>query len=354
MPDPVNFKAVLEQFYAEIARINELPALEQLKKTYLGKNSPIKNAYAALKTLAPERKKIFAASIQQTENSIEKALQDALFRIEQATQNQKLEAEWQDLTLPGIAPTTGSLHPITQVELRCMEVLRQLGFQLVEGNEIETAFYNFDALNIPEYHPAREEQDTFWLNKELLLRSHTTAVQARLLQAHPPLPIKVASAGRVYRNEAVDATHVAMFHQFEGFWVDRDITFADLKGVVSFVAKALYGKNRALRFKPKFYPYTEPSIGLDVQCGVCFGAGCSACHEAGWVTIIGAGMIHPDVLKRFDYDPEKIQGIAFGWGTTRMAAQLFNVKKIKYFYEQDLRFFEKINGVGEWKFQLNI
>lgn len=344
MSDNIDLKAILAQFHDDLSKINDVSALEQLKKSYLGKNSQIKMAFKILKTLSPEEKKTFAASIQEVSIAIEKSIDDTTARIERETLDQKLEAEWIDLTLPGVAHERGMLHPITQVELRCMEVLRQLGFELSEGNEVETAFYNFDALNIPEHHPARDEQDTFWLKNQLLLRSHTTAVQARILEAHPPLPIKVASFGRVYRNEAVDATHVAMFHQCEGFWLDRDITFADLKGVVSFVAQELYGKDRPLRFKPKFYPYTEPSIGLDVQCGVCNGKGCGACHDTGWVTIIGAGMIHRDVLLRFDYDPDKVQGIAFGWGTTRMAAQLFNVRKIKQFYEQDMRFYQALNG----------
>ncbi len=346
MSDNIDLKAILAQFHEDLLTIKELQALELLKKAYLGKNSQIKMAFKVLKDLPPEEKKTFAASIQGVSTAIEKSINDIAVRIERDTLDQKLESEWIDLTLPGVAHDRGMLHPITQVEQRCMEVLRQLGFALEEGDEVETAFYNFDALNIPDHHPARDEQDTFWLKNQLLLRSHTTAVQARILESHQALPIKVASAGRVYRNEAVDATHVAMFHQFEGFWLDKDITFADLKGVVSFVAQELYGKDRPIRFKPKFYPYTEPSIGLDVQCGVCSGKGCGACHDTGWVTIIGAGMIHRDVLLRFDYDPDKVQGIAFGWGVTRMAAQLFNVKKIKQFYEQDMRFYQALNGGG--------
>lgn len=347
MSDLIDFDLILSALQEELSTVSELTALELLKKKYLGKNSQIKKAYGELKSKSPDEKKSFAALIQKSERSIEEAIENRIIRIESETRDKKLASEWLDLTMPGVAPVRGALHPITQVELRCMEVLRQLGFELVEGTEVESAFYNFDALNIPEYHPAREDQDTFWLGKELLLRSHTTAVQARILESHEPLPIKVASAGRVYRNEAVDATHAAMFHQFEGFWVDRNITFADLKGVVFFVAQKLYGEDRRIRFKPKFYPYTEPSIGLDVACGVCNGAGCTACHDAGWVTIIGAGMIHRDVLSRFGYDSDEVQGFAFGWGITRMTAQLYNVKKIKYFYDQDLRFFERLNGIGK-------
>ncbi len=223
-----------------------------------------------------------------------------------------------------------------------MAVMRQLGFERVDGPEVDHPYYNFDALNIPEHHPARDMQDTFWVDAGWLLRSHTTTVQARVLEQKPELPIRVCSSGRVYRNEAVDATHLAMFHQLEGIWLDRGLTFAHLKGTLAFIARSLYGDHR-IRFKPKFYPYTEPSIGVDMACAVCGGSGdhegrsCEACHGAGWVTILGAGMVHPKLLLEFGYDPEEITGIAFGLGTTRMASQKAGTKKLRLLYEQDQR-----------------
>jgi phenylalanyl-tRNA synthetase alpha chain len=229
------------------------------------------------------------------------------------------------------------------VERQCLEVLRQLGFSLRDGPEVENPYYNFDALNIPEHHPARDMQDTFWVDGRYVLRSHTTTIQARTLERSEPLPVKVAAAGRVYRNEAVDATHLAMFHQLEGFWVDRGINFAHLKGVLSYVARALYGKAAQFRFKPKFYPYTEPSIGLDIACTACGGRGCEACHSQGWVTIMGAGMIHPKILRQFGYARAGVRGIAFGWGTTRMTAQWLGLDRVKSLYEQDHRFFQRLN-----------
>ena len=237
--------------------------------------------------------------------------------------------------MPGQTTRRGARHPLTVVENQCMDVLRRLGFKLVDGPEIDDAYHNFDALNIPEHHPARDMQDTFWVTGGLLLRSHTTTVQARVLSSKPSLPIRIASAGRVYRNEAVDATHLAMFHQLEGLWVDRGLTFANLKGLLSFIAKSLYGEGR-IRFKPKFYPYTEPSVGVDLACALCDGEGCEACHGAGWVTILGAGMVHPKVFKEFGYDPDEVSGIAFGLGTTRMAAQWAGVSKVKSLYDQEL------------------
>jgi phenylalanyl-tRNA synthetase alpha chain len=237
------------------------------------------------------------------------------------------------------------------VERRCLEVLRQLGFEVANGPEVEHPYYNFDALNIPEHHPARDMQDTFWVQGGLLLRSHTTTVQARILEANrekgaSALPIRIASMGRVYRNEAVDATHLAMFHQLEGLWVDRGLTFAHLKGVLDFVARSLFG-DRKVRFKPKFYPYTEPSVGVDLACGVCGGKGCEACHGAGWVTILGAGMVHPKVFKEFGFDPNEVSGIAFGLGTTRMAAQWSGVTRPKSMYESDLRVHDALSRGGE-------
>lgn len=263
--------------------------------------------------------------------------------VEAAAVAARLDAEWLDLSMPGTAPLRGARHPLTVVEARCLAVLRQLGFTVVDGPEVETAYYNFDALNIPKHHPARDMQDTFWVSGGLLLRSHTTTVQARVLQSKPPLPIRVASMGRVYRNEAVDATHLAMFHQFEGIWIDRGLTFAHLKGVLAFVAKSLYGDHR-VRFKPKFYPYTEPSVGVDLACTVCDTAGCDACHGAGWVTILGAGMVHPNVFREFGYDPAEVSGIAFGLGTARMAAQAAGVHKIRSLYETDLRVHAALRG----------
>jgi len=217
---------------------------------------------------------------------------------------------------------------------------------VVEGPEVEHPYYNFDALNIPEHHPARDMQDTFWVDGGWLLRSHTTTVQARVLQQRPTPPVRVASLGRVYRNEAVDATHTAMFHQMEGIWVDRGLTFAHLKGTLAVIARALYG-DQPIRFKPKFYPYTEPSVGVDLQCSVCQGAGCEACHGAGWVTILGSGMIHPKVFLEFGYDPDEVSGIAFGFGTSRMAAQRAGVVKSRTLYEQDIRVHRHVHRGGE-------
>ncbi len=338
-------EAMLASFRADLAAAADLTALDEVRRAHAGKASPLKGALKGLKALSAEEKPVFASVVNAAQEAVEAELASAKLTLEAAELERRLLSEWSDLTLPGVATPRGARHPVTQVEARCMEVLRRLGFTLVDGPEVEHPFYNFDALNIPEHHPARDMQDTFWVSGGLLLRSHTTTVQARVLEERAKdlkagkdvLPIRVASMGRVYRNEAVDATHLAMFHQFEGIWIDKGLTFAHLKGTLAFVARALFGETRRVRFKPKFYPYTEPSVGVDVSCGVCDGAGCEACHGAGWVTILGAGMVHPKVFAQFGYDPEQVSGIAFGLGTTRMAAQTTGITKIRSLYEPDLR-----------------
>jgi phenylalanyl-tRNA synthetase alpha chain len=331
----MNVDALLQQFRTDLDAAADPAAVEEVRRTHTGKKSPIKTAFKELRNVASEERSTVAAALNSASEAITAELETATKTIAAKALATQLNAEWEDLSMPGQTTRRGARHPLTVVENRCMNVLRRLGFELVDGPEIEAAYYNFDALNIPEHHPARDMQDTFWVTGGLLLRSHTTTVQARVLESKPPLPIRIASAGRVYRNEAVDATHLAMFHQLEGLWIDRGLTFANLKGLLSFIAKSLYGEGR-IRFKPKFYPYTEPSVGLDLACALCDGAGCEACHDAGWVTILGAGMVHPKVFKEFGYDPDEVSGIAFGLGTTRMAAQWAGVSRVKSLYDQEL------------------
>jgi phenylalanyl-tRNA synthetase alpha chain len=331
----MDVNAFIEAFRADLSAAGDPAALDEVRRKHTGKKSPIKAAFKDLRTVAAEDRPQVAAALNQAQKTIEAELEAAKATVEANALSAQLDAEWMDLSMPGLAQARGVRHPLTEVENRCMDVLRRLGFERVDGPEIDSAYYNFDALNTPEHHPARDLQDTFWVTGELLLRGHTTTVQARVLNAHPPLPIRIASPGRVYRNEAVDATHLAMFHQFEGLWIDKGLTFAHLKGVLSFIVHELYGEGR-IRFKPKYYPYTEPSVGVDLACALCDANGCDACHDAGWITILGAGMVHPKVFLEFGYDPSEVSGIAFGLGTTRMAAQWAGVNKVKALYDQDL------------------
>lgn len=338
----------LTAFRTELAQATTPDALAELKTKYLGKKSYVKTALKSLGGMPAEERPRFAKEVNDAAQTIERELDEATARIAEAAIAKQIEAEWQDLTMPGIAQDRGATHPLTQVHESCMAVMRRLGFQLEEGPEIESPYYNFDALNIPENHPARDMQDTFWLPNSMLLRSHTTTVQARVLQKKPPLPIKVVAAGRVYRNEAVDATHLAMFHQFEGIWVEEGLTYGDLKGTLLEIAKSVYGEGHKFRFKPKYYPYTEPSVGMDMQCTVCLGRdeNCPTCRGAGWITILGSGMIHPKVFIEFGYDHTKLSGIAFGLGTTRIAAQASGITALKPLYEQDLRVHRTIRRGG--------
>lgn len=341
-------QATLNDFRSELAQAATPEQLQELRTKYLGKKSYVKTALKSLGSMPAEQRPLFAKEVNDAAAAIERELDAATERVAQAALAKQIESEWQDLTLPGIAQERGAIHPLTQVHQSAMAVMRRLGFQLVEGPEIELPYYNFDALNIPENHPARDMQDTFWLPGNRLLRSHTTTVQARVLEQHPPLPIKVIAAGRVYRNEAVDATHLAMFHQFEGIWVEEGLTFGDLKGTLIEIAKSVYGSDHVFRFKPKYYPYTEPSAGMDMQCTVCLAKDedCPACRGAGWTTILGSGMIHPKVFLEFGYDPTKVSGIAFGIGTSRIASQASGIPALKPLYEQDLRVHRAIHRGG--------
>ena len=342
-PDPA---ALLSAFRADLAQAGDPSALDEVRRVHTGKKSAVKAALKQLRDVPPEQRKEVAGAINAARKTMEEELASAAESVLARARAAKLDAEWADLSLPGVAPRRGARHPLTQVERHATSVMRQLGFSVVAGPEVEHPYYNFDALNIPEHHPARDMQDTFWVDGGWLLRSHTTTVQARVLQQRPTPPVRVASLGRVYRNEAVDATHTAMFHQMEGIWVDRGLTFAHLKGTLAVIARALYG-DQPIRFKPKFYPYTEPSVGVDLQCSVCQGAGCEACHGAGWVTILGSGMIHPKVFLEFGYDPDEVSGIAFGFGTSRMAAQRAGVVKSRTLYEQDIRVHRHVHRGGE-------
>ena len=335
---------LIREFDKELTTAGDLHCLNELRQKFLRKKSDLKLAFRDLRLLQGQEKIEYAKSLNKVVCYLEVQLSEKSTILSDRENAELFLKEKADVALPGMHINRGALHPIRLVEQRCLNVLRQLGFSAEEGPEVEDPFYNFDALNIPEHHPARDMQDTFWVQGGRVLRSHTTSVQARILAQKRELPIKVASAGRVYRNEAVDASHLAMFHQLEGFWLEKGLNFSHLKGVLLFIAKQLYGQEKQFRFKPKFYPYTEPSIGLDIQCANCLGKGCPACHSAGWITIMGAGMIHNNILKQFGYYGQKVRGIAFGWGTTRVTSQWLGLSRLKDLYSQDQRFFKAISG----------
>ncbi len=342
-----SIKELSVRFDRQLSEIQRPEDVEVVRRDWLGKEGVVKELFKKLRDVPADQKPAVAASLNQLKERAESELdgKDAAFKSKALLK--QLDEQYLDLSLPEAGAPLGAVHPVTIVEERITQILRPFGFQNVNGPEIETDYYCFDSLNIPKHHPARDMQDTFYSETGHVLRTHTTSVQARILQQralfeNAKLPIKVSSLGRVYRNETEDASHQSMFHQYELVWVEEGLTLSHLMGLITHILKELYGKRRKVRFVPKFYPYTEPSIGPQIDCSVCKGEGCSSCGGAGWVTIAGAGMIHRNVLKEFGYDPEKVSGFAFGLGTSRLAGQLYNFPHLRSVYENDLRVLKEI------------
>jgi phenylalanyl-tRNA synthetase alpha chain len=337
-----NIEALLSAFNDHLKGVTQPSDLEVLKRDWLSKDGLVKELFKGLRDISAEDKPTVAARLNGLRERVEGGISEREAEFKHRAMQRQLEGEYIDLSLPHSGGGLGSVHPITVVEERITEILRPFGFESVMGPEIETEYYCFDALNIPKHHPARDMQDTFYTETGHVLRTHTTAVQARMLQNRAlfegkKLPLKVASFGKVYRNENEDASHQAVFHQYELVWVEPGLTLAHLQGLITHILKELYGKRRKVQFSPKFYPYTEPSIGPKIDCSICKGDGCPACGGAGWVTVAGAGMIHRNVLAEFGFDPDEVSGFAFGLGTSRLAAQLFNLPHLRAVYENDLR-----------------
>ncbi len=340
----LNLAELQARLELETKSVSTPESLETFKRDWMGKDGAVKVLFKQLKDVPASDKPKVAADLNQLKERVEAFIVERANDFANAGDNKRIAQEFFDFSLPGKNPGIGSAHPIRLVERRLEDLLRPFGCRVIEGPEVETQYYCFDALNIPKHHPARDMQDTFYIDQEdglgllHVLRTHTTSVQARELQKGQ-LPVKVMSYGRVYRNETEDASHQAMFHQFEVVWIEPGLTVSHLMGILSYLLKGLYGQERRVRFVPKFYPYTEPSLGAQVDCTICAAKGCGACGGAGWVTILGSGMIHRNVLTEFNYDPEKVSGFAFGMGTSRLAAQFYNSPTLKTLYDGDLRVF---------------
>lgn len=324
-----------------INKAEDPKGLDQFKREWLGKEGIIKGLFKLLKEVPADVRPEKAAFLNELKERAESHLEKKEEEFKTLAQQRSLQQQFFDLTLPSRSPGVGEIHPITRVERTIARILRQCGFEEAEGPIVEKEYYCFDALNIPPHHPARDMQDTFYTEGDRVLRTHTTSVQARLLEKGD-LPVRAMSYGPVYRNEAEDATHTSMFHQFELVWVEDGLTLSHLLGLISHILKELYGRRRKVRFVPKFYPYTEPSLGAQVECSVCKGKGCDACGGAGWATVAGAGMIHRNVLQEFKLDPEKVTGFAFGLGTGRLAAQICNYEDMRKVYDNDLRVLKRV------------
>jgi len=328
----------------ELESINNIKGLESWRVCYLGKKSELTKVLHNLATLPLEERKAVGAWANEVKNNLE----DRLKQKKQALQAVQVTAftkrEAIDITLPGRPFPIGRLHPITQTLYEICDIFVSMGFQVVEGPEVEWDYYNFEALNIPEEHPARDTMSTSWIDFEteegrrpMLLRTHTTSVTARTIETMQP-PIRVIEPGRVYRYEASDATHTPMFHQIDGLVVDKGITMADLKGTLYEFARRFFGENRKVRFRCDYFPFVEPGIEMAIECSVCGGKGCRLCGNTGWIEILGAGMTHPQVLQRGGFDPEVYTGFAFGMGIDRLPMLRHGIDDIRLFYSSDLRF----------------
>ncbi len=322
---------------AELAKIESIDALDALKVKVLGKKGELTAILRSMGSLSAEERPVIGQLANEVRGELEAKLEEKKLLLSAAASAQKIEAERLDVTSPGKKRQLGGLHPLDKVQRELERIFIGMGFDIVEGPEIEYDYYNFEALNIPENHPARDTQDTFYINPKVLLRSQTSPVQVRTMEKTKP-PIRIVSPGRVYRSDAIDATHSPMFHQIEGLVVDKGITMGDLKGTLELFAKTMFGPETKTRFRPHHFPFTEPSAEVDVSCFVCGGEGCRLCKGEGWIEILGAGMVHPNVLRECNIDPDIYSGFAFGMGIVRIVMRKYNIDDMRYLYENDIRF----------------
>ena len=314
--------------------------LEQIRIQYLGKKGELTAVLRGMGKLSAEERPVIGQLANQVRADIEAAIAEKAEALKAGALAEQLKAEKLDVTMPGKTARVGHVHPLTRVQRDMEEIFIGMGFSIAEGPEVEYDLYNFQKLNIPENHPARDTQDTFYITENILLRSQTSPVQARTMEVQKP-PIRIISPGRVYRSDAMDATHSPLFHQMEGLVVDKGITMGDLKGMLETFAKAQFGEETRCRFRPHHFPFTEPSAEVDVSCFACGGKGCRLCKGEGWIEILGAGMVHPNVLSMCGIDPEEYSGFAFGMGIERIAMLKYHVDDIRLFYENDVRFLEQ-------------
>jgi phenylalanyl-tRNA synthetase alpha chain len=327
----------LEQAAAEAAGqvCSELD-LQQVRARFLGRKGELTAIMKGMGGLPAEQRPAFGAFANQVKERLEARFDGRLAELRALELQRRLSAERLDVTLPGRRSRRGSRHPITQVTGELVGIFAGLGFGVAEGPEVERDFYNFEALNIPRDHPARDMQDTFYVSDDVVLRTHTSPVQIRTMLKQAP-PVRIVAPGTVYRRDS-DITHSPMFHQIEGFLVDRKVTFGDLKGILTTFINAYFGTGTGVRFRPSFFPFTEPSAEVDIQCVICGGGGCRVCKQSGWLEILGSGMIDPEVFKAVGYDPDVYTGFAFGMGIERIAMLKYGVNDLRLFYENDLRF----------------
>lgn len=310
--------------------------VEEIRIRYLGRKGQLTALLKGLKDVAVEQRPHLGNLLNTLKDDLESHLAATLQGFIEKNRQQRLHSEQIDVTLPGRRSPLGATHPISQVTEKVVEIFASLGFSLAEGPEVESDYYNFEALNIPKHHPARDMHDTFYVTDEILLRTHTSPVQVRVMEKQPP-PVRIICLGKVYRRDS-DISHTPMFHQVEGLLVDEQVSFADLKGVLTVFLHRMFGPDTPIRFRPSFFPFTEPSAEVDIQCVMCRGRGCRVCSQSGWLEILGSGMVNPAVFRMVGYDPEKVRGFAFGLGIERITMLKFGIDDIRLFFENDVRF----------------
>ncbi len=316
-------------------------ALQDVRVKYLGKKGEVTALLKGLGKLSPEERPKMGAFVNAVREALEAELDKIKSSMETAAMNARLEEEKIDITPPGSAPKPGHTHPLTTVNEMIEDFFMKMGYTVEEGPEVEQDYYNFECLNLPKDHPARDMQDSFYITENFLLRTHTSPVQARTMQRHEPnSPIRMIAPGKVYRWD-YDATHSPVFHQVEGLIIDEHITFADLKGTIETFLRYMFGDETKVRFRTSFFPFTEPSAEVDISCVMCGGEGCRVCSHTGWLEILGCGMVHPRVLELNGYDPNKVKGFAFGMGVERIAMLLYGIGDLRLFFEDDIRFLEQ-------------
>jgi phenylalanyl-tRNA synthetase alpha chain len=332
--------ARLEQEVAiSISKASTEKEISDIRVRYLGKKGRITQFLKSLGTLSEEERREKGRRGNLLKESTESKIKETLSLIQEQERRKALEKEKIDVTLPGRGIPTGKKHPISQTLDEMIDIFSRLGFEVVEGPEVELDYYNFEALNIPKGHPAREMQATFFISDEVVLRTHTSPMEVRTMEKHPP-PVRIISPGPCYRRDS-DPTHSPMFHQVEGLLVDRGIRFSDLKGVLTAFVQQMFGKKTKLRFRPSFFPFTEPSAEVDIECVMCGGRGCGVCSNTGWLEILGSGMTDPAVFGFVNYDPDDVTGFAFGMGVERIAMLKFGINDIRLFFTNDLRFLKQ-------------
>ncbi len=333
-------EAIRAEARAQLEGCSTKADLEALRVRFLGKKGELTALLRGMGALAPEDRPKMGALVNEVRGELEAAMEEKLTALDQEELARRLQEEQLDVTVPGISAPYGKKHPLSQVLDEIKDIFLGMGFQIATGPEVELDRYNFEALNMPKNHPARDTQDTFYITENILLRTQTSPMQVRVMEKQKP-PIKVIAPGRVYRSDEVDATHSPLFHQIEGLVVDKGIRMSDLKGTLELFAKRLYGEEAVVRFRPHHFSFTEPSAEMDIRCFSCGGKGCRLCKGEGWIEILGAGMVHPKVLEGCGIDPEVYSGFAFGLGLERIVMRRFNIDDLRLFFENDLRFLQQ-------------